>query len=539
MQACPDSLAYRAEKFVRRHRGAVGAAALTGVVLIAATVVSTWQMLEARRQHGEAVAAAARAQAWSRFLTLMVGEIGSDDGVKTPTQIIDRGLYLLDQQAGETRSRVDQLVQISGYYARLDASVKELAVLERAETLARRIGYVEGTAKALCEKVDPQIALERRDPARAGLDEARRILAATSRPDPSVAANCESAATAIADADGQSAVAIDHAERALALLRAAARLDDPLYPGIATRLSKYHDDLGHPREAHRYTQLAVEAYDRAGAGGTIYRLIVLNNEAADFVNFGQLRDALDVSDKVVQRLAARGASPAVGIGFAANHAAILSALGRNAEAVPALERTIVDAAAIGDGFWQHRAEYFQARALLHGGRHDEARRALDDVEAAYRHDEAANRNYLDAATVTRAEWLLRTGDVDAADATIDGLLRSLRYPDEKSSWILDGALPVATEIALARHDAAAATAHAGAAVARARAAALDPMRSATLGRALVLLGRAQRAAGLAGAAAETIRAALPSLAGGLGPDHDEVRAAERLMVQDGGNGAAR
>jgi len=530
VQARPDSLLYRSAKFIRKYRVAVAASVLATGLLIVATIVSTWQMFEAQRQREEAAASATKAEAARRLLTLMVGEIGAENGAMSPTKIIDRGMYLLDQQKTDTPTMVDQLAQMGSHYSRLNETAKELAALQRAEAIARRLGYDQGLAKVLCEQVDPELLLEHRDRAQSLLAEAGQIIATLARRDPTLEASCESSAAAVDDAAGHSNDAIAHAEHALTLLRADGRLGDPLYAAIASRLSKFHDDLGHAREAHEYTELALAAYDRAGAGGSIDMLTTLNNQAADLVNFGQLRQALEVSDGVMHRVAARGTSPAVGLGFGANHAAILSAVGRHAEALAELERIVADAAAINNPFWLQRAQYFRARALLRAGRHAEAREALDTVEQSYGKDPIANKRYLEYVTLTRAELLLRSGSTGAADALMSGLLQALHYPADKSPWVLRGALPVAAEIALALRDVSTAQSYATSAVELARGSAIDPARSADFGRAMVLLGKAQRAGGLETSGLQTIRQALPSLMGGLGPEHAEVQEARAMLA---------
>ena len=62
ISARPDTLAYRTSRFVRRNRGPVAAAALMTLALTAATVITTWQMLHARRQRDEARYQALRAE---------------------------------------------------------------------------------------------------------------------------------------------------------------------------------------------------------------------------------------------------------------------------------------------------------------------------------------------------------------------------------------------------------------------------------------------------------------------------------------------
>src|SRR4030095_11049728 len=57
VSATPPTAGYRFRKFARRNKSALGVAALTLTVLLAATGVSLWQAREARGAAGEALAA--------------------------------------------------------------------------------------------------------------------------------------------------------------------------------------------------------------------------------------------------------------------------------------------------------------------------------------------------------------------------------------------------------------------------------------------------------------------------------------------------
>jgi serine/threonine protein kinase len=61
--ACPPSKAYLARKFMRRHRGAVSAAALTLLLLLAGIVGTTWGLIQAEAARQEAEQARNEAQA--------------------------------------------------------------------------------------------------------------------------------------------------------------------------------------------------------------------------------------------------------------------------------------------------------------------------------------------------------------------------------------------------------------------------------------------------------------------------------------------
>jgi hypothetical protein len=111
---------------VRRHRGAVAGALLTTLALLAATGVTTWQMLEARAQREEARAQAARSAATQDFLTVMVSEIGADGGAQTPRQMLDRGLNLLNSSpVSEPRFLIGQHVLLGTLYSSIGQTDRE------------------------------------------------------------------------------------------------------------------------------------------------------------------------------------------------------------------------------------------------------------------------------------------------------------------------------------------------------------------------------------------------------------------------------
>src|SRR5262249_52362248 len=56
--ACPPSAAYRARKFVRKHRAGLAAAAALAVALLGGSVVSAWQAVLATRAEAAALASA-------------------------------------------------------------------------------------------------------------------------------------------------------------------------------------------------------------------------------------------------------------------------------------------------------------------------------------------------------------------------------------------------------------------------------------------------------------------------------------------------
>jgi serine/threonine-protein kinase len=134
VQARPDTLTYRAGKFVRRHRLAVAAAVLVTASLLGGLAVATWQ---ARR-------AAAEARRAERVIELLVGIFDAADpdqsGGRTLTakEIVQEGLTRIERDLqGEPEVQADLFVALS----RIRRSLGEF---EGARALAERSVALHG-----------------------------------------------------------------------------------------------------------------------------------------------------------------------------------------------------------------------------------------------------------------------------------------------------------------------------------------------------------------------------------------------------------
>jgi hypothetical protein len=127
-----DALAYRARKFARRHRAAVGIAATILAVLMSATAFSMAQMREAQRQRDAAIAEGKRADAQAEFATLLVSQVG--EKAMTMREMLDRARDGIEHQyAGDPRFASLALLQLSSHYDELGDSKTRAVVLARAE----------------------------------------------------------------------------------------------------------------------------------------------------------------------------------------------------------------------------------------------------------------------------------------------------------------------------------------------------------------------------------------------------------------------
>jgi tetratricopeptide (TPR) repeat protein len=175
--------------------------------------------------------------------------------------------------------------------------------------------------------------------------------------------------------------------------------------------------------------------------------------------------------------------------------------------------------------------FFRAQTLVRLGRKDDALKALDEVEAAYRTDAVLYKVYLASVALVRAEWSWRTGDATGARRLVDELLKDWNPAAATPSPALRRVFLLAAELALAQAEPAAAVIFAQAAGKEGTAAAADPTRSAHVGQAMLLLARAQRALGRQDQALQNLSGAIVALGNGLGEDHATVASARILLAE--------
>ena len=133
--AHPPSRAYRARKFVARHRGAVTATLAVALALIAALGAALWQAGVARRQTDNAQAQAQRAQAVRQFLVGVFNNASPDaSGGKpiTARELLEKGERQVDSDLREHPVlQADVLALLGQLYI-------ELSDFKRADTLLVR-----------------------------------------------------------------------------------------------------------------------------------------------------------------------------------------------------------------------------------------------------------------------------------------------------------------------------------------------------------------------------------------------------------------
>lgn len=144
VSARPDTLRYRASKFVRRHRVAVAAAVLLILALIAGTVGTTVGMIRARRAEVAARTEAATAERYSTFLVDLFESAAPEQSkgrtVSTKELLQKNAMRVRQELAGEPLLRARLLATIGWVQTRQGLYTDARPVLDEAVTVARSTG---------------------------------------------------------------------------------------------------------------------------------------------------------------------------------------------------------------------------------------------------------------------------------------------------------------------------------------------------------------------------------------------------------------
>jgi serine/threonine-protein kinase len=526
IRARPDTLAYRTARFVRRHQTGVAAAAVATLALLAATVVTTWQMVEARRQRDEARYQARRAEASSELMSLMLEELGPGGKPVTMDAVLDRGVSLL-----ESRYQADphfvglMLVQMARRYMDIERPDKQEEVLARAVAIGRANDDPEVLASAHCTGVRTAYARGDAAAAAAAFAEGGRALARLEKPSIQSQVDCLRADAEIQQQNGHPDAAIDRLGRARSLLeRTGTR--GLLYTSTLNDLGRIYYVTGRTKESLEINDRVLEQFERDGRAGTLGMANILHNRAVLLHVLGEVVASEAQARRARERV--QGAPELDDGTFTLTHGRALARLGRHAEAIALLRRTVASSEAQRMGPLWARARLELGQALVRDGQFAAAEAPLREAEERWARDPVAQAGNLLVIRIVRAEMALGQGRPQAAQEWIDRRGPGGAFADTPPLRLrLNRA---AALVALARGENAAAEARATEALGLAEGVARDAAASADVGEALLLRARARLAQGDATQARALLERALPSLANGLGAGHALTREARDLLT---------
>jgi len=430
VRAHAPTRAYRAARFVRRHRALSVAAALVFASLLAATVVSSLAAQRARVALAEAQARASELTAVNEFVETMLTEADPEQGGSADMpmrEVLQRAEQTLDDSKGSPRTQGQVALLLARAWSGLGESAKAQGALDRAQGWLEA-GFGANSIEAM------QVRFTRIEDAARSNEPELTLTQATDLQQRLSHINTDWARTLAfktrilrgqaleQSGDVDAAVKLNRellADRGLAALPEASELNDTLRHNLAYALN----NSGEFAESERLLRetLASET-KRIGADHpqTLYTKKALGQSLH---RQGRLEEAADLYAEVYEKRRKRyGDDHSLTLGSSSQLAAAYNTLNRPTEAEPLLRRALAARKARGEG---GSTEAIVERVMLATtmdklGRYDDAIALAD--EAIGLEGDKPNRDTV-AVRNTKATALFHQGRIPDAKRVWDEALR--------------------------------------------------------------------------------------------------------------------
>jgi len=528
ISARPDTLSYRAAKFVRRNRTPV---ALAGLVVLALAGGLLGTLTQARRATRHAALAEterdfafrqlARAESINDLNMFLLSDAAPSGKSFTAGELLDRAERVVEKERGENvENRVELLTAIGLQYWSQDEDAKSFRVLSRAYELARKLPDPSLRAKTACAFAS---AL-----ARGGKNERAETLireGLAALPDAPVFAiersSCLLRGSYVARESGDVKTGLLRAleaERVQKDARPASPLRDLT---VSMDVAESYRMAGRHREADAEFQHAFERLGALGRDDTQKAGTLLNNWGLTLHFLGQPKRSEAVLRRAIEISSADGNEAGVSPMLLNNYARELLDLKRLPEALRHAERAYAAARRAGDEIVVNQSLLIRAAVYLESHDRENAARSLAELEPRFARMLPKGHVGFAALAMEQA-FLARTrGDSKAA---LEAAGRAVAI-GEACSQAADAAPRFLVrrsilELELGRPEDARADAERALQLELKVAPPGQP--SCRVGRAYAALARAVAARGEAAPARAAFAAALPHLEPTLGADHPET-----------------
>lgn len=534
ISARADSFAYRASRFVRRNRLAVGLAAVIVVAVAAGIVATTLEARTARAQRDFAIRELQDSEAVNDLNDFVLSDAAAAGRPLHVQDLLARAEHIVQRQQGDPVTRADLLITIGREYAGQDDYGKATALLEQARTLAATLPDPTVRAGAACGLA--QVVANTGDLKRAEtlLDEGLRALPI----EPTFVldrAFCYQRGSEIAVRRGDGALALSRALESQRLLAQSPVKSEVSDLGALVVLASAYNAIGRHADASAALEQASARFAALGRDDTERAATVLNNWGLTLTILGRPLDA----ERALGRAIAidRGADGDASVSPMAfvNYARVLDDLGRRDEAQTYVERAYDKAKATGADVIASQASLVRSSIYRSQGHLDRAAEVLSDVGAWLQRSLPPGHPAFASWNSQRALLAHARGDDGAAAGFADSAVASAQASFDgrhQGADYLAIYLVRRAALQLTRQHTDAAAADASRALdllATINGSALTDVA----GRAYVVLGRARVRQGRTAEAAAAFQSAVQHLTSALGADNSETREAIQLRASTG------
>ncbi|HEX4972279.1 MAG TPA: serine/threonine-protein kinase [Steroidobacteraceae bacterium] len=522
VSARPDSLGYRAGKFIMRNRLAVGAAAIVLATIVAGAGVSIWQAVEATRQRDRALSLSARNLAVIDFVNGMLTEVAPAEQPVRVADLIERSKSILIREDDIPEHRAAILSMLSSYYLSSGKPAQAQDMLTRARDLTAATTDADLRALVLCESAYAASLLGRPDDARVLIEQGLTMSAGT---DSEI--QCLRNRGYIAQNTNDAQGALDYALRAQARLRASPIPKPDTEAEILADIAAAHYLAGRNGDAERFYAQALAKMTEIGRGESPSVFFLRNNWGAASNSAGDTRRALEQYDEALRIAVQRSIGGEPPPYLLLNRASALSTLARFPEALEAYRVAIESATRAGNAGVRVGAVAYRAGTYLLMGDIDRAERELADVTPEV--GKSVPADSVPAMIIMQVQARIQAARGRFPEA-IAGLTKIIEFYDGRSMAVapLVRALNFRADAHLGKGDTDAALADARRALEVSRRLQGDKPWSSLSGLSLLSIAHIQERRGDPEAARAAAREAVPHLKETLGPEHPDTRRAEQL-----------
>ncbi|MFO1316312.1 MAG: serine/threonine-protein kinase [Burkholderiales bacterium] len=348
--ARPDTLAYRVNRALQRHRVPAAAAAVallafglaigvgaTAVVILALLLglgVALWQARQAARARDRALALNARNEAVTEFLNTLLTQAARSGEALTAEQLLARSEALIEREFKDNPEHRAAVLAMMGMNSHsLGNPARAVALMERALAATR-----DAADQSLRDKLVIEHALAIAWIGR--IDEAWATLSAVvARPStqPDDLAEAHHYMASLAHQRSDAAAAMHHATEALRCLRLTARPSARMEASLIASLGHSCHVNGRNDEADRHYADAFARMERLGQERNPNAIAMLNNWAIVNEGAGDVRKALALYDRALDIATTDAPDAPKSPIITVNRARALELVGRLPEAAAAYE----------------------------------------------------------------------------------------------------------------------------------------------------------------------------------------------------------
>lgn len=531
IRARPDTLSYRAIKFVRRNRTAV---ALATLAILAATVgvaATGMQVRTARTQRDLAVRQFARAERISDLNQLLLSDVAPMGKPVTVNQLLALEEHIVEREHYDNAANhVELLLSIGDQYSGEDENEKALVVLDQAYQLSRGLKERSIRAKASCVLSGAMIPIGQLVRAEALFEEGLREL----NDEPQFGADrafCLLRGSEVAYRNGDSTKAVARARAAERALKASPAASDLQELNVLENLGGVYGDAGEFAESFAVFERASALMTSLGYDETQKAVKLFNDWALTLSYAGRQLEAEKTYRRAIDISRANQTEDAVSPVLLYNYAGVLRELGRFSEAADYAERAFVKAQRAGDEILLAQVDLQRARLYRDQKDFVRANSLLADLEPRMRHL-LPPRHYAFASLASdRGLLALAQGDATSALQFADQALAideaSVARGGPCAAYLPTLLVRRSTaELALGQRDQAAADA--GKALGLLQSSTAAGTSSSDLGYAYMAQGRALQALRRPEEARASFRSAAEQFEATLGSGHPDKQIARRL-----------